>query len=217
MMDLELLNAAESAYDKLKILCLQKDWQLVGEYKGVEMSKRRFQDSTISMYKGVKVIDNNPKLISELFLNLDPTTLKKWDPTFEIYQTERSVEKQADFQLDIDYMVSSLPWPVWSRDFVLLSARKIVGNAIYHFQTSIDYPHKPPQPDKYVRGLVNVSGFVFEPVGTESIESSKQTKITRILHVDPKGQIPSWIINSESNKQIVDLVNNIATLGIQSH
>jgi hypothetical protein len=64
-----------------------------------------------------------------------------------------------------------------------------------------------------VRGHIALSAFVFSAVDDGSdVTSSTKTKLQRYLLVDPKGSLPSWLVNSLATKQIVDFVNNVATL-----
>ena len=121
--------------------------------------------------------------------------------------------EHGSYDLKIDYMLSNLPWPVWSRDFVILAGRRVDDKAAYHYQCSTDIDTKPTNPKKYVRGIVTFSGYLFEAADPGSTyETSQNTRLVRILHVDPKGSLPGWLINAQATKQIADLINNIAAM-----
>ena len=203
---------AEESYKFLRSLLEANDWKDEGVQKGVKVSKRQHQSSPIAMFKGEKVVPGSPKTISETFFTCTTKTLNKWDSTFAHYEPEVIIEAEGEEQMQIDYMISSLPWPVWGRDFVLLNGRRIIEDTAYHYHTSTDVDTKPPEPNKYVRGHITLSGFAFGPADGQPYETSQSTKIVRILHVEPKGSIPGWLINTQATKQIADFVNNLATL-----
>jgi len=204
---------SDDTCNKLQALNSTEDgWIARGESEGVQMWARAVKDSAIEMLKGVRVVNGNPRKLADKFFILEaPGTLSEWDDTFLLCQS--IYQHTGPQEIKIDLLQSRLPWPVWPRDFVLLNSRKVVDEAIFQYQRSVEYIDLPPQPETYVRGDITLSGFVFTP-GDEgaTLETSKTTKITRILHLDPKGAIPKWLINLQGKKQVAQFINHMATL-----
>lgn len=208
-----LVELAERTMGSLDAINGAADWVDYGMDVGVKIYKRTKEGSSISMGKGVKVVEGNAKQLASRFFELKaPGKLSEWDETFILYETFDTLLEDPSFQLTVDYMTSKLPWPVWGRDFVLLNANKVEPNRVVQIQTSCLHPDRPERPKEFVRGDISLSAFIFEPADSLPLASSSRTKITRILHVEPKGLLPGWIINTQTTKQLSLIINNIETL-----
>jgi len=87
--------------------------------------------------------------------------------------------------------VNKLPWPLWARDVSMAMSRIREGDAYYLILKSIVHPKIPENSSQYVRAQVLHSAFAFLPDGAN-------TKFVRIVQVEPSGNIPSSIVNSQS-------------------
>lgn len=94
---------------------------------------------------------------------------------------------------EIDYFKYKAPWPVSSRDFVLLASTRREGNKVYLLTKSIDYDY--PIPNKVVRAEVYVGSYCVEEL------SPNNCKVTYISDADPKGWIPGPLKNNASKNQ----------------
>lgn len=213
----ELVELADKTLRIARQLENAPDWTSQGVVSDVNIFSRPYESSSIAMVKGVRVVKGSPKQLATTFFKLTaPGKLSEWDETFVLYEIFDEILGDPSFTITVDYMISSLPWPVWGRDFVIVNGQKFDDNRIIQYQTSCLHPDRPERPKEYVRGDITISVFIFESADGGTIETSQMTKITRILHVDPKGIIPAWVINSVSNKQTSDIINNIATLNVQN-
>lgn len=52
-----------------------------------------------------------------------------------------------------------------------------------------------------VRGVVTIGSWIIEPI------SDKRCRVTRLVHADPKGSVPSFIINFAVTKTAEQVVN----------
>lgn len=91
--------------------------------------------------------------------------------------------------MKICYQINKLPFPLWNRDTVALWTMFDEGNGSYRLvATSIEDDRHPVYTKQYVRNQLFVSSFLLTP-------EKGGTLITRIMHVNPMGQIPRRVIN----------------------
>ena len=76
----------------------------------------------------------------------------------------------------------------------------------YVWATSVTHPSRPPI-SKVIRLHVSIGCLLFEPISPEyTIFNSPGAKVTRMVHGDPKGQIPAMIVNHQSLNQITGML-----------
>mmetsp|Transcript_3105 Transcript_3105/g.10842 ORF Transcript_3105/g.10842 Transcript_3105/m.10842 type:complete len:230 (-) Transcript_3105:55-744(-) len=215
-------ECAKKAYDFTREAEQADDWKVYATEGDVTIERRNIAGHSLQMYRGVKTFPGNPRAVQKSLFAMRTESLKKWDKTFkhlepEYLHKDDEVE-EGEPLLHMDYMISELPWPVWNRDFVIANGVFVSDDKKKVYQAAMSvpdesYPPRPPQPKQMVRGHIDLSSFVFAAADEDSdIDSSQNTRLERILLVDPKGSLPSWLVNSMAKKQIVDFVNNIATL-----
>ncbi len=116
----------------------------------------------------------------------------------------------------IEYLVTRVPWPLKDRDFVL-HTRIIPDRAAKTLRILVESTEYPEMPEssKYIRGYVKQADFVLS-----SIKSGKATRVLSESHVDPKGSIPSWVINmiqkSFPRKSVANLTKQVSRPDIVS-
>lgn len=89
---------------------------------------------------------------------------------------------------------SSLPWPLYPREFVYLFAvQRDKGGAAYTMQRSIPGGHSnaPEQPKKFVRGKMLLAGFLAVP----SVGGERRTKVIYTCQLDPSGNLPLSVVD----------------------
>ncbi len=100
------------------------------------------------------------------------------------------------------YSLNSLPWPLSNRDFILhnklyLSKEK---KLLFITSKSIKDPHYPKK-EGIVRAWIHYSNIGLRPI------NEKKTYIEWTLFVDPKGQIPSWLVNFYQSRFPIQFFN----------
>jgi len=102
------------------------------------------------------------------------------------------------------------PWPLSPRDFVWIQEIKELSKkdakafdlpegTFYILSQSVDYDKIPPNP-KCVRGEILDTGILITPV------SENTCSVTYVLQVDPKGWVPTFIVNLAATDQATNVL-----------
>ncbi|ELP87737.1 hypothetical protein EIN_410800 [Entamoeba invadens IP1] len=124
-----------------------------------------------------------------LKFNMDTTLeeLKKYDKSMLNYEI---FDKVDDTSIIITHTAFSVTWPVTARQFVSLHDNYDVDNGHVFIQTSIKNDKVKSNP-KYVTAFKK-SGLFIE----KDKEDDKKCYIERIIEMDPRGSIPTFITSS---------------------
>lgn len=146
--------------------------------------------------KCVGVVKNTPEKILDFFVNASLENRKKVTPNLSKYK----IVKDIDSDIHLLHYVYKAPFPVKSRDFCLKRfIYRIDKNILICAISTIDDALPPLK--KYIRGEIIISGYYFETI------SDKETKITSIIHIDPKGWIPNFVVKASKNGELAELIN----------
>jgi len=106
------------------------------------------------------------------------------------------VKEEVSPTYKIVHQTQKLPWPIWSRDILLNVVKYYEGDVGYVLLTSrgSDNSKYPCDTANYVRAIVHISTFIFEPTSDPN-----KSKFTRCLNVDPAGNIPTAVVNSQAS------------------
>eukprot|EP01121_Diplochlamys_sp_Union-15-3_P009955 TRINITY_DN273_c0_g1_i1.p1 TRINITY_DN273_c0_g1~~TRINITY_DN273_c0_g1_i1.p1 ORF type:complete len:205 (+),score=43.29 TRINITY_DN273_c0_g1_i1:70-684(+) len=164
-------------------------WTQSHDANGVIGAWKTITGSSISCYRATGTVNAPPeKVIDELWGRRE-AEWKKYDDGIQKWE----IKEQIDANTRIVYQDNKLGFPLSNRDMVMIQGRFHEGDTYYLVFKSIDYSGAPATSDK-VRATVTISAWIFAPA-----EAGK-TKATRILHVDPAGNIPSMVVNSQAKK-----------------
>lgn len=188
-----LLNeAATRALDMMA----NADWEDIGEVDEVYCFRRQ-TDSGIYMSKSTGVINHSAESICALLWSYNRK--KEWDDSLDhIY-----VVNEFSENCRILYQRFSAPWPVSYRDFVLAVKFEDMGDSIVLIGQSVDAG--VAEVDGVVRGEVINSCYKLKKLGPNA------TEVTYMTGIDPKGSIPTMIVNAVGKKQclIIGKIRNI--------
>jgi len=145
--------------------------------------------SAVECVRASKVFKLPPKTVFELVSNHDLATRRTWDPEVLDFKFLRELQDA----IGVVYALHNAPFPVSKRDFVLATTHfgPQADGKYLAYSTSINYPGIQ-QDSSIVRGVIFVSAWIVEPVAGDA----NSCKVTRIIHVDVKGMIPTFIINA---------------------
>eukprot|EP01102_Stenamoeba_stenopodia_P018660 TRINITY_DN6886_c0_g1_i2.p1 TRINITY_DN6886_c0_g1~~TRINITY_DN6886_c0_g1_i2.p1 ORF type:complete len:144 (-),score=26.17 TRINITY_DN6886_c0_g1_i2:213-644(-) len=134
----------------------------------------------------------------------DVNVLKQWDTEVEQMKT---IQKFND-NIQLVYSSYNAPYPVWKREFVAIRCHKEEDDGTcISWGASVN--HKDfPTPKDYVRGVIVVSGWHLRPVEGQP----NKTLCTRVVQLDPKGWIPSTVVNmykTKSGQALVAIRNHL--------
>lgn len=186
-------SKASSLIQNLK--SLEEDyagWEDLGTIKDIE-GTRLMTDSGLYVVRAKGIIPARPEEILALVSDLDRK--KQWDPMF----VEGRVLKEFTADLKVNYQHFYAPWPVSHRDFVFMSVvqREEDGTIVYS-GTSIELPTMPDV-SGLVRGEMVRGGFILRPHG------ERETRLTYLVHVDPRGMLPTMIVNKFQRSQTANV------------
>ena len=160
-----------------------QDWQQTTDENGIKVF--------IIDVNGTDII--KAKAITEISVTLDVvknelntvSDRNQWVPFLiksEILHKDSEKER-------IEYSLFSSPWPASDRDFVyeLVQVEANSQQHVYRMQSVVH--DLMPENGEYIRGEI------FESIYTLTRIEDSVTRVELIYHADPKGWLPTWIIN----------------------
>jgi ribosome-associated toxin RatA of RatAB toxin-antitoxin module len=160
------------------------DWVLQKNENGIAVYTRYAQGTHIKEVRVVNVVESS--LSGLVALLLDVKNYPNW-----IYAcSEASVLKEINSLEQYQYQVTDVPWPVSDRDVV--SHFKLQQDSITKIVTAMNTakPEYIPKKDDRVRVQHFQSNYKFTPLPDGKV------KVEFELYVDPGGNVPDWLINS---------------------
>ncbi len=104
----------------------------------------------------------------------------------------------------ITYSLTDMPWPVYDRTLILHNELKLDKERKLLFVLSKTVSHKnAPKPKRTIEAFVGYSNMGFRPI------NKRQTYVELTAFIDPRGSIPSWIINFYQTSWPIDFLEAI--------
>jgi len=180
--------------DYVRNLLQCSNWQLVqpiSSTDNIQIDKLSIEGSNLDCFCSSGLVNVDMLTLMSYVWNVYAREehVKEFDSDIVSYE----VVEQLDDNTRLCYQINSMPWPLWSRDVLYLQIKTVVNNIGYIYMYSVDSDIKPEQSNKYVRAKINISAYVFEPLGS-------QCKLYRLAHVNPSGSIPASLVNRYANK-----------------
>lgn len=164
----------------LKLSKESEGWTFVSENEHGKLFSRKVEGCDLDFLKVEAEIPFPMKKFADFVFE------KVSDWTEEI--TKATVKKKLSDNLYILEFYTRVGYMVSDRDFILVSARREDQDKTILISKSVELKDFPVQ-DGVVRGEVIHSGFVLIP------EGENKTKAYYYTQADPKGWIPSWVVN----------------------
>lgn len=186
-MHLRLLFCSALAFST-QALSQEQPWEKVSESDGIEVWKREIPNSKIMAFKGRKIVDAPISKVTRVLADNDIESKKRW---IDMVKDFKIVKEMTPFE-GISYSSYDLPFPVADRDFILHGLRTMdnVKNEIRFELHSVEHPDYPESASIGVRAQLFSSTFVLVPK-----EEGFKTEVTVEIQTDPKGSIPTWLVN----------------------
>lgn len=158
-------------------------WEKVMIKDGISVFKTKIKNSDLVGFRGEAIIEAPIGKVIHVLVDND----RRKDWVDRLLQT-KLIEKPGMYQQTV-YQEFSAPWPVSNRDFVYSGGIFKIPNTnkIKLDFKSIDHPNAPKTTG--VRGHLQSGLYIITPL------NKNQTKIEVELISDPKGLLPSWIVN----------------------
>jgi hypothetical protein len=110
---------------------------------------------------------------------------------------EWKVVKSINDNTVVLYTGHSTPIGVTNRETLVVRGWDEENGTIYIYSVSVNDP-EVPSVDGRVRSVVHVGGWIIEPV-----EDGSKCNVTRVFQLDPKGSIPSFVVNMYIGKVLL--------------
>jgi hypothetical protein len=161
-------------------------WEFVKEIDGLRIYRMKSPDSPIYFMKSAVKITASPDAC--IGLAWDTPSRVRWD---ELFIKSNVVEGMRD-DLQVEHTnFKSGSMLVSNRDFCIVRMRGDLPTG-GKFLVAKSVPHeKCPEESGFVRGQVQTSGFLFRP----NPANPNETYADYLVCVDPKGSIPTMIVN----------------------
>lgn len=174
-------------------------WNKVYSKDGLDFYSKKIENSKLLAFKAVGVLDVN---MGEMMAALRTVnTQMKWDKNTVKKET---VEDISDIEA-ITYSESRIPWPFNNRDMVLHNKLFLdKEEKIFYVHTHSVEDQRYPKRKGLVRAQINFSRFRTKPLSLD------KTFVDFEVHVDPKGNIPAWIVNIVQKSFPYDFLTGLA-------
>jgi len=127
---------------------------------------------------------------------------KKWDPTMlESFDIAR-----VSANTDVGYYSWICPKPLKNRDVVTLRSWQVTDDEYIIVNYSVKHPKYPPRTD-LVRAISILTGYLIKPIGPNSCS------FTYLSQADPKGSLPTWVVNKASQVLAPKVMRCVHTAG----
>ncbi len=160
-------------------------WEVISTNDGFTTERKSVEGSDILAFRGETIVDTPISKILTIFL--DASRRGEW---VDRYNNSKELTIKNDFERTY-WIRFGLPFPISDRDYVLNAkaevdeARRVVTANIKSVQHG-----KKPVDDCCVRAQAMGTYYRFE-----AIPGTNKTKLEVEVHTDPKGMLPSWLVN----------------------
>ncbi len=158
-------------------------WDFMYEKDGIKVYRRTIKGSPIVGFRGETIIYNQPEKVLAVLMDNDHRL--EWVDRLE----QSDILKRISEKEYIVYQVFGLPWPLSKRDFVyrgVLTVDESKKSIVVRMQS---VEHKDAPETVGVRADLKSSMYRITPIG------QFMTKFEVEIHSDPKGLIPSFVVN----------------------
>lgn len=167
----------------------QHHWKLISKEEQIKVFQDLNNKKDIILLKAEGQVNAPIKVVLSVLANAPKKV--EWMPN---YGGSKTVVKGKDDLNRIEYSISKVPWPFKDRDFVFK-----IDSIVDKKNKSITVKMKSvndvvPVDDRYVRGEL-IHGTIYIEYVKESV-----TFVRIIFATDPKGLIPTWLVNYASRK-----------------
>jgi len=163
---------------------IETKWQKIKTMSGVDLYTGKVEGQDLVAFKGEAVIEAPLEKVATLLYEME---LKpKW-----MYKVVESKVLRYTSELSrIEYNQTSAPWPLQNRDFVFEVKVSFSPDKkkIFLDLSNTEDPLAPTR-ENVVRGAILRGHYELE-----QLENNK-TKFLVEIHSDPKGSIPTWLVN----------------------
>jgi hypothetical protein len=178
------------------------NWEYLAEEDGIKVYLKKHDDSSFIGMRGETVLDYP---IDKVFTIMVGTKYRqKW---MDRLQSLEILDHQDSGQLTVLRMVIDMPWPFDNREFLVETRFERIDETggISSKGHSITDERWPVEQSR-VRGAIHNSVIILTP------HKGGTTRINAMIHTDPKGNLPAWLVNYSQRDWPIKTLQNIAKL-----
>jgi hypothetical protein len=182
---LTLTHTSLASIDLLAQYCLvQNNWKKLFSKNGITVYSQKSPESDVVALKASGILKAPMDQVLEVLRKVE--IAKEWIPDVD---TKITIKDFSDLEA-ITYSVNILPWPFADRSLVLHNKLRLDREKKYLVIDihSVDFETNPVKED-HVRANMYCGQTLLRPV------AKGETEIELILFVDPRGHIPTWLVN----------------------
>ena len=195
------VNFATGLLEEAKILMNGDGWQQVAtSAQNTKLEQKNLPNiCSFPCYLVSSTIKKPKEELVKKIWEADLERAKKNDPKLKMMA---EVETGPNWKVRSQY--NGMGPLIWDRHTVFAQVRTDVGNVTYLTGFSVDHPKAPTNTTTHVRTNMHMSIYEFTAVGP------KETNIRRIAQIDPKGDIPTWVVKmfANNNMNMFDMWKN---------
>ncbi len=167
-----------------EVFAADAQWETLSVEDGFTTQRKVVPGSDMFAFRGEMVTDISIAELMTVFL--DTERRKDWVDKF---QSSNDLSIDGEFEKTY-YIRFDLPFPITDRDYVLNAVGKIdeANRVVTTLIKSVDHDKKPAD-DCCVRANALGTFYRFAQL------PNGKTKLEVEVHTDPKGSLPSWLVN----------------------
>jgi hypothetical protein len=161
----------------------QKKWKLISEKDGIYVYIQNLENSKFKAVRAVCTVDCGVTKLS--YVLMDVSNTKDW-----VYATKICKLLKKMSPTDIFYYSEvELPWPVSNRDFIIRITLTQDEKTKIARIVAENHPEYVPEKKNVIRIPKSAGNWTLTPLG------DGRTKVEYVIHVDPGGSVPAWMVN----------------------
>lgn len=173
-------------------------WELIDEQEGITASRKAVENSDLVAFRGEGLVDASMARIVAVLM--DHKHKDKWVDRLYV---SRELESLGEMET-IQYAAFKMPLVVSNRDFVYhydIQYVKETGGVDVYIK-SVEHASAPKTVG--VRGTLNSSRYTMLPR-----EGGAKTFLVAEMHADPKGWLPTWLVNALQKKWPIKTIKGL--------
>lgn len=160
-------------------------WESVGTIDGVRVWRKQVEGSKKLAFRGE--VTANVHIAKVISVFGDSKSRRYW---VDRWKADKELEVKSPFERTY-WIRFGLPFPVSDRDYVLHTKAEVDNDKRVLTARIKSVPHRAKGIDDCcVRGEVTSTYYRFE-----AVQGGEKTKLAVEVHTDPRGMLPSWLVN----------------------
>lgn len=185
--------------ERAKTLLFETDWTPQSNNNDILLESKNFPEvCPVACFRATTLVDKSIDYLMDQLVNeteesrkLEDPDIVSWNLVESSNHSDLSTLKPNGYR--VCTQINKMQWPLWSRETVYAQMKVIEDDASWFVNFSVNHESVPLQENQYVRAIIYLSVYKFSKEGDK-------TRVHRISHIDPSGNIPSSVVTLYSGK-----------------